>query len=261
MAQQPFSYYGGKQQLWNKIKELIPDHKTYTESFVGGGTVFWSKKPAKVEILNDQNSLIVNFYQQVQSNFDELNSKIQETPFSRDVHKLAQTIYEHPYLFDNLTRAWAVFICASQSFLNMLDSTWKHSGKYHQYVQGFGNKKINFKEHFSKRLNNVQIENKDALYVIQSKDNEEAFHYIDPPYPKSNQGHYGGYTMDDFIRLLEVLKNIKGKFMLSSYPYPELKKYAKENGWEQVRFEKNLSASSKKGKKKIEVLTMNYHSQ
>lgn len=59
------------------------------------------------------------------------------------------------------------------------------------------------------RSENAQIDNADAFKVIESHDSPDSFHYIDPPYIDSNQGHYGGYTRDDFIRLLQTLSKIK----------------------------------------------------
>ena len=49
----PISYYGGKQQLATEILQLIPEHECYTESFFGGGAIFWAKEPAKLEVVND----------------------------------------------------------------------------------------------------------------------------------------------------------------------------------------------------------------
>lgn len=51
----PLSYYGGKQNLVRTILPLIPPHTTYTESFVGGGAIFWTKQPSEVEVINDYN--------------------------------------------------------------------------------------------------------------------------------------------------------------------------------------------------------------
>jgi DNA adenine methylase len=62
--------------------------------------------------------------------------------------------------------------------------------------------------------------------MIRKADHEDAFHYIDPPYYNADMGHYGGYTLDDFERLLQVLTSIKGKFMLSSYSSDILSSYA-----------------------------------
>ena len=58
----PISYYGGKQQMLKYIMPNIPQHNIYTESFVGGGALYWSKEPAKLEVINDINREVVNFY-------------------------------------------------------------------------------------------------------------------------------------------------------------------------------------------------------
>ena len=91
------------------------------------------------------------------------------------------------------------------------------------------------KKVFHDRLKHVQIECNNALKVIQSRDMDTAFHYVDPPYPETDMGHYGGYTLDNFKELLSVLATIKGKFLLSSYDYPILAEFAQKNGWHQIK--------------------------
>jgi DNA adenine methylase len=75
-------------------------------------------------------------------------------------------------------------------------------------------------------------------------------------------GHYDGYTEADYTKLLETLSNIKGKFLLSSYPSEILDEYSQKNGWHTVMVDRPLVASNganeKKRKRKIEVLTANY---
>jgi DNA adenine methylase len=105
----------------------------------------------------------------------------------------------------------------------------------------------------------VQIENRDALKIIQTWDNKDAFFYCDPPYFNSNMGHYKGYTEQDFENLLQVLSEIKGKFILSSYPSEILEKYIKKHKWFSKRIEGiQVSVSLGKRKMKTEVLTGNY---
>ena len=72
----PISYYGGKQAMLKTILPLIPEHQIYCEPFFGGGAVFWAKEPSKYEYINDFNDLVVNFYEQLKNNFEELKSKI-----------------------------------------------------------------------------------------------------------------------------------------------------------------------------------------
>jgi len=94
--------------------------------------------------------------------------------------------------------------------------------------------------------------------LIKRHDCEEAFFYLDPPYVDSNQGHYGGYTQQHFDELLECLSNVKGKFLLSSYPNESLQNYSEQNKWISKGNYMHLSASNQSGKRKVEMLTYNY---
>jgi DNA adenine methylase len=93
------------------------------------------------------------------------------------------------------------------------------------------NKKKLFSYHLAKRFDNAIIECLDAVELIERYDTEDAFFYVDPPYFNANMGHYGGYTADDFERLLTTLSKIKGKFLLSCYPSESIKKRVEKNGW------------------------------
>jgi DNA adenine methylase len=79
----PFSYIGGKRALANRIIALFPEHKTYVEPFAGGAQVFFRKEPSKVEVLNDLDREIVNFYRICQSHFEELVRYLRFTVVSR----------------------------------------------------------------------------------------------------------------------------------------------------------------------------------
>ena len=74
----------------------------------------------------------------------------------------------------------------------------------------------------------------------------------------ADQGHYGGYMQEHFNALLDTIANIKGKFLLSSYPNPELENYRKQFGWQSNDVNMSLSASRKSGRRKLECLTFNY---
>lgn len=256
----PITYYGGKLNMLNAILPLIPKHRIYTESFFGGGAVFFAKEPSEAEVINDTNNLAINFYEVIKTDFDSLKTKIEATLFSRATYTVALAIYKMPHLFNKLQQAWAFYVGTNMGFSCQIGS-WGYD-KYSKRVKAFQSKKIIFNSSIASRLENIQIENVDACKVIKSRDTEDAFHYVDPPYIDSNQGHYGGYSEKDYKNLLETLSKVKGKFLLSSYPSEILTKYAEANGWHTIRFEKPLSArKSIKGKprgRKIEVLTANY---
>jgi DNA adenine methylase len=121
------------------------------------------------------------------------------------------------------------------------------------------NKRAGFTIDYAIRLQQVQIECCDALRIIRSRDETEAFFYLDPPYVGTDQGHYDGYTQEDFDALLDILKKLKGKFLLSSYRNKSLTEFTQKNKWHTLEIAMALPVS--KGKRKIEVLTANYSIQ
>ncbi len=58
----PLSYIGGKRSLAKRVIAIFPKHVTYVEAFAGGAQVFFHKQPSKVEVLNDLDDEIVNFF-------------------------------------------------------------------------------------------------------------------------------------------------------------------------------------------------------
>ena len=253
----PISYYGGKQSMLKHILPIIPEHRVYVEAFFGGGAVFWSKDKSEVEIINDYNGMVVNFYQQLKTNFHELKSLVDSTPYSRDLYKNSMVIYNNPYIFSPVHKAWAFWMATTQGFSNKIGSWRSSTIRSKESTLNF-NKKLNFIEELSKRLDYVQIERKDAVELIKKQDSPETFFYLDPPYVGADQGHYGGYTQEHFNELLKTLSTIKGKFLLSSYPNDELDSYRERFGWCTNDKDMQLSASRSKTKRKIEALTANY---
>ena len=68
----PISYIGGKNRLAKQIIKIFPEHTTYVEAFAGGAQVFFHEERSKVEVLNDLDGEIVNFYRVCQWHHDEL---------------------------------------------------------------------------------------------------------------------------------------------------------------------------------------------
>lgn len=256
----PISYYGGKQKLATKIISIIPEHTLYCEPFLGGAAVFFAKQKSEIEVLNDTNRELINFYRVVKDDFISLEKEIRISVHSRDLHRKASVIYNHPDMFNEIKRAWAVWVLSTQSFSSQLDSSFGFDLSKNTTTKKIINNRDRFTEEMAIRLQNCQFESADALYVVKSRDTEESFFYLDPPYFNSDCGHYDGYSEDDFENLLKVLSSIKGKFLLSSYPSTLLKKYAAEHKWHIWSLETGVTINNKGGyqKRKIEVLTANY---
>ena len=210
-------------------------------------------------MVNDTNGELINFYRIVKTQFGKLDKEIKCTLHSREYHHAAKIVLGYPQLFTEIKRAWAIWTLANQSFASMLDGTWRCDFKHNSTPKRLDNKRINFTKDYAKRLELVQIENRDALQVIKQWDNKDVFFYCDPPYYNSDMGHYKGYTKQDFEKLLKGLAGIKGKFLLSSYPSEIVEKYMKKYKWFTRKIEGlTVSVSLGKQKKKTEVLTGNY---
>ncbi|WP_313091730.1 DNA adenine methylase [Chryseobacterium flavum] len=257
----PLSYYGGKQKLVPVVLPLIPNHETYVEPFVGGGAIFWAKKPSNIEVINDNNRELINFYEIVQNEFIELEKFIRISLHSRSLHSDATVIYNNPHLFSRIQRAWAVWVLASQSFSKKFNGGWGYEKLTNNTTNAITNKRDAFSIDYAIRLQSVQIECTDALRVIRSRDTAKAFHYCDPPYFNADCGHYKKYTIEDFEALLSTLEAVQGKFLMSSYDSELLTSYTNRNKWFAKRLEQTVSVSTGvgvMGKRKIEVLTANY---
>lgn len=117
----PITYYGGKQKLVSRILPLIPEHNLYAEPFVGGGAVFWAKPGSSVEVINDTNRELINFYETVQNDFVDLEKMIRITLHSRSLHSDAKVVNANPHMFSRIQRAWAIWVLSSQGFAARLD--------------------------------------------------------------------------------------------------------------------------------------------
>ena len=253
----PISYYGGKQLMLKYILPNIPKHKTYVENFVGGGAVFWGKQPSELEIINDTNRELMNFYEVLQNDFVSLEKEVKISLHNRDLHRQAWVVYNNPNMFSSLKRAWAVWLLAAQGFGGQLTSSFGRDKTQNKTVKVIANKRENFTEEYAIRLQQVSLESRDAIKIITSTDYKDAFFYCDPPYYNADMGHYDGYTIEDFELLLRTLSKIEGKFLLSSYPSDMLDKFATKHNWHSFEVEMRVSTSNK-GKRKREVLTANY---
>lgn len=253
-------YYGGKQKLAPIIIELIPPHILYAEPFCGGAAIFFNKRPSEVEILNDANGELMNFYKVVKFRYDDLHREVIQTLHSRSIHQYAWIIYNVPELFDEIKRAWAVWVLSHQSYASKLDGSWGFDLSDKTTTNKIIVSRTEFTRRYAHRLERVQLENADALYIIRSRDSDQSFFYVDPPYFNSNCGHYRGYTEDDFRKLLLALESIKGKFLLSSYPSKLLEGFTRRNNWQQEQYEQFVTVNIKNGNPKVktEVLTSNF---
>lgn len=257
----PLTYYGGKQQLLKTILPLIPTHRIYCEPFFGGGAVFFAKKPSYLEVINDVNDNLVNFYHECQEHFEQLCYLVQHTLDSESTYNWAKSVFNGTVEVGPLQKAYATWIVFNMSFnANPLGGWRWDNGTDNSHT---GIVLYHFRKYFcpwiEKRLQKVQISCRDALRVISDRDTPGSFFYLDPPYPGAQQAHYSGYTEDDLQKLLDLLSVIHGQFLLSCYDLDIINDYAQKKNWQLLKFDMNscIKNHNRHGRK-TEILLMNY---
>jgi DNA adenine methylase len=110
----PLAYIGGKNRLARKITALFPKHTTYVEPFAGGAQVFFHKSPSTVEVLNDLDGDIVNFFRVCQWHYEELLRYLRYLLVARRVFDLLRA--QDPATLTDIQRAGRFFCLQKTSF-------------------------------------------------------------------------------------------------------------------------------------------------
>jgi DNA adenine methylase len=249
----PIPYVGGKNRFIEKILPLIPAHTTYVEPFAGGAQVFFQKTPSKVEVLNDLDGQLVNFYRVCQSHHEELLRHLRFMIVSREWYaRLQQT---PPEMLTDIQRASRYFFLQKSTYGGK-----PANQSYAVHVTqppNFSRQRIaKLIEETHERLGRVQIENLPYDAVIAKFDRPASFFYIDPPYYGVRGLYRFDFTHQDFENLARVLRGIKGKFLLSTNDHPVVRNLFSDFDLES--FPMAYSIQSQAGKRYQELLIKNY---
>jgi len=248
----PINYIGGKNRLANTIVERIPEHLTYVEPFSGGARVFFRKTPSKVEVLNDLDSELVNFYRVCQCHHEELVRSMRFMPVSREwFNGLEQTAPEHLTDIQRAARflylqklAYGGRITRKAYAIRVLEKANLRADAIAETLN-----------ETHARLIGVQIEHLPYDQIIQRYDRPGTFFYLDPPYYDIRVYRYN-LEHEDFERMVELLRGIKGKFLLSLNDRPEVRKLFA--GFTIETVEIAYSLHRKVGRRHQELLIRNY---
>jgi DNA adenine methylase len=223
----PLRWYGGKCRLSSKLLPFIPDHQTYVEVFAGGAALFFAKDTSPVEVMNDLDSGIVNFYRVLRDpeKFKKFQFLVSLTPFSRAEHACCKASWAN--CEDDVERAHRWFVVNRMCYGGIFDSGFGKSvtagrNGMSTNVAGYLST-IDRLPQIAARLLKVQIENLNFREIIKGYDRPETFFYLDPPYvlsTRKGKAYRHEMTDQDHVELVELLLNIKGKAVLSGYRSP-----------------------------------------
>ena len=215
----PLSYIGGKRAIAKQIIAIFPKHTTYVEVFAGGAQVLFRKEPSPVEVLNDLDDEIVNFFRMCQLHYEELVHYLRFMLVSRKWHELLKSTDQKT--LTDIQRAARHFYLLKNSYASLV---LRLNYKCH-VVQppGFNPDRIPaLIEETHKRLARVQIECLSYEKILHHFDERHTLFYLDPPYYRLKLYRHN-LEHEDFVQMAELLTGIKGKFVLSLNDVPEVR--------------------------------------
>lgn len=239
----PVSWIGNKSAILHILYALFPLHyERYIEPFGGSGSVLLGKpKPDKFEVFNDYNHNLINLFRCMRDRplafirelgFLSLNSRddfnmlkqfFKKEEFSDDYLneelELTSILLPEPQA-DELRELYTAVkkdydLRRAAMFLRLIRTSYSSGGKSFA-CQPFNLRSLfGLVQAFSKRCENVIVENQDFEVFIKHYDRSGGFIYSDPPYYESEYVYQCEFTKNDHLRLRDTLMNSQSKFLLS----------------------------------------------
>ena len=213
-----FKYPGGKVRISSWVTSFFPRHKIYVEPFGGAAGVLLNKAPSPLEVYNDLNSDLVNFFSVLRDKEKaaELIRRLRLTPYAREEYDNAYM----PQEGDDIERARALIVRAGMGIGPCGAISLSPHGfaagtkKIKKNVKVFVNRVEKMSE-ITERFRSVVIECRDALGLIPRYDTPDTLWYLDPPYNCRYSFRYPA-TIDQEA-MLGVFKKVSGYVVLSGY--------------------------------------------
>ncbi|MDR2205905.1 MAG: DNA adenine methylase [Flavobacteriaceae bacterium] len=270
----PFlKWVGGKRQIMPSIVEHLPknikDYK-YIEPFIGGGAVLFNLQP-KNAIINDFNKELINVYQIVKNNLNELITDLKKHKNESEYFYSIRSLDRNGELkkLTDVQRASRVIFLNKTCFNGLYRVN--NAGEFNSPFGRYKNPNI-VNEPTLKAVNNflnkneIKIESGDYSDVLKSAD-KKCFVYLDPPYhPISENPNFTGYVQGGWNMYNQIdLKtacdelNKKGvKFLLSNSSAKFIKNLYKDYKITIIKANRAINSNGADRGEIDEVLIRNY---
>jgi DNA adenine methylase len=225
----PLKWHGGKSYLAEWIIKLMPPHLTFVEPYAGGLAVLLAKDPDGInEIVNDISRDLTSFFRVLQKgeDFQRFRRIVEAVPFSEPEWNDAREALQAQPEADPVQRAAWFFIFCRQSLAGRMKgfatlSTTRTRRRMNEQTSAWLSA-IEGLPAVHERLMRVAVLCRPALEVIRQHDGPGTLFYCDPPYPVETRTAPKVYrhemTLADHQELLALLRQVKGKAMVSTYP-------------------------------------------
>lgn len=204
-------WVGGKTKLITHLNENLPkEFNNYFEPFVGGASVILEMLSKDVQegtreyTISDINDNLINTYQVVQKNLDELITELAKEKYANNLESYTSNRVRYNSIKsennDNVERA-ALFIYLNKCGYNGMYRE-NSKGGYNIPFGKMNNPKIcdvDTLRKFSTSVQKVTIECAGYNEIMESTEKHD-FVYLDPPYDGDNNKMFTDYTNNSFGR-------------------------------------------------------------
>lgn len=224
----PFTYFGGKTRIAEKIAALLPAHEHYVEPFAGSLAVLLAKQPSAMETVNDLDGDLMNFWRVLRNQPEDLERVCALTPHARAEAQQAE--WDDREDLDDLECARRLWVRLTQC---RGGHTQRRTGwRYYQDPRGSHSSMPDYLDAYTgriaaaaARLRGVSLECLPAIEVVERYGRHPGcLIYADPPYLGSvrtwtNDVAYGHemYAEDQHQELAAALTATRAAVVLSGY--------------------------------------------
>lgn len=259
----PIRWVGGKYRLRKKITNMLPDQDSYTcyvEVFGGAGWVLFEKEPSPVEIFNDIDNELINFFIVLKDRRSELIHKIQEFPIvSRSFFD--QLNRQDPIALNNIDRAYRFYYLLMAGW----GGEWENP-RFQTSIADFGKGNRMFGAlrnlrsrltQASERISEVIIENLDWRECIERYDDNRTVMFLDPPYPGNSCNYFHNMlNAEEHRDLANRLFKANCHWILTSYDRDDIRSLYSDYNISPVSFASGMDGEN--GRKNNEIIITNY---
>lgn len=258
MLKPPIPRLGGKSRLRKEIIEILPEHECYVAPFFGAGWVYFGKEPSKVEVVNDIDGELINLFKMIKNHAEEIDRMMLYEVCGRD----AFNYYKNADInsLTEIQRAIRYMYLISQSFASK-------GGSFGYGTTTRPNPQIYSTEllvDLKKRLRNTYIENLDYKLIFKKYDRLWTVFFCDPPYLDTDINFSSGagckitFDREEHEKLSSILKNIKGKFILTINDHPFIRKLYKGFNIKETKVNYSVARTNQGRRKYKELIVTNY---
>jgi len=212
-----FCRVGSKRPILKVLKKHFPnDYNLYVEPFVGSGDVYFRLKKDGVDaVINDiDKKLIKNGYGILKAGYsldgidkyEKVRSDKEQLQFQTDLVNKTQT--------NPLDRLGAEIYRTCGTFGSIADKK--------QLSPSNISSKLKKMELYKEYMKNTKLFSTDYKKIIKKYDKPNTFFFLDPPYEGS--GNLYKDNVIDYEEMRDLLKSVKGKFLLTINDSPEIRR-------------------------------------